>query len=142
MIRYGVAAIAALMVAAAAQAADPSPTELVNRHMAAAARGDIDAMMADYADDAVALQAGVASQGKPAIRAVFERLFPKPAAGAAPAAGGAPAMKITRVWEEGNVGFVTWQMGALSGTDEFLIRNGKIAVQAVFISGGPPAPAR
>jgi ketosteroid isomerase-like protein len=142
MIRYGAAALAGLMVVGAAQAADLSPTELVNRHMAAAGKGDVDAMMADYADDAVALQASGASQGKPAIRAVFERLFPKPVAGAAPAAGGAPAMKVTRIWVEGNIGFVTWTMGALNGTDEFLVRNGKIAVQAVFISGAPGAPAR
>ena len=58
--------------------------------------------------------------------------------GAAPA----PAMKIIRVWEEGNVGFVTWQAGTLKGTDEFLVRNGKIAVQAVFLSDAPGAPAR
>ncbi len=139
MIKYAVAAVAAVMIAGAAQAAALSPTEIVQRHMAAAAKSDVDAIMADYAEHAVALQSGQATQGKAAIRALFERLFPPRPAGSPPPAAGAPGMKVTRVWEEGNVGFATWQMGALTGTDEFLIRDGKIEVQAVFLSGAPPA---
>jgi len=139
MLKYGVAAIAAVMVIGAAQAAPLSPTEIVNRHVTAAGKGDVDAIMADYADDAVVLQAGQAAQGKAAIRAVFERIFPPRPAGSPPPAG--PGMTVTRVWEEGNVGLVTWQLGAINGTDEFLVRDGKIEVQAVFLSGAPPAPA-
>lgn len=137
--KHGLAIIAALAAAGSAHAVTPS--EIVSRHMAAAAKGDVDAIMADYADDAVVLQAGQASQGKPAIRAVFERLFPPRPAGTA-AAAGAPAMKITRVWEEGDIGLVTWEAGPLKGTDEFLVRDGKILVQAVFLGGAPPAPAQ
>ena len=143
MIKYGIAAVAAVVMAGTAQAVVLTPTELVQRHMAAAAKMDVDAIVADYADDAVALQNGKAAQGKDAIRALFAGMFPKPAAGAVPAAkpAGAPKMNVTRVWEEGNVGFVTWTMGPMTGTDEFLVRDGKIAEQAVFVQGPPPAAA-
>lgn len=134
MIRYAFGALA-IAIATAAQAG--MPTDIVNRHMAAAGKGDVNALLADYADDAVVLQAGQAAQGKAAIRGVFERLFPARAPGA-PATGALAGMKINRVWEEGNVGLVSWQAGTLTGTDEFLIRDGKIAVQAVFLGAPPP----
>lgn len=134
MIRFGLAAIAAMLVAGTAQAAD-SPSVVVARHMAAFNKGDLPAMMADYADDAVILQATGAAQGKAAVQAVFARV-------AAPPANGAPRLQltVTRVWEEGNVGFVTWTAGPLSGTDQFIMRDGKIVVQAVFMATPPAAP--
>jgi ketosteroid isomerase-like protein len=140
MMKYGIGALAAVMLVSTAQAADLSPADIVHRHTAAVAKSDVDAMMADYADNAVVLEAGQALQGKAAIRALFERMFPRPVAGAP--ATGAAARKITRVWQEGNVGFVTWQMGPINGNDSFLVRNGKIEVQAVFLSGAPQAPAQ
>ena len=147
MLKYGVGALAMLMLAGMAQAAPLSPTDIIHRHTAAGAKSDLDAIMADYADDAVVLQAGKAFQGKAAIRPLFARMFPKrPAAGAAPVAAATgkarPSMKVTRVWQEGNVGFMTWEMGPIHATEEFLVRNGKIAVQAVFMSGAPQAAAK
>ncbi|MBO9669511.1 MAG: hypothetical protein J7485_03235, partial [Sphingobium sp.] len=65
-----------------------------------------------------------------------------PPAGGAQGAGGPPGggagggMKVTRVWEEGNVGFMTWEAGPMHVTEEFIIRNNKIAVQAIFMAGG------
>ena len=144
MIKAGVAALAAFMMTGAAIAADLTPTEIVKRHTASG--GNVDAIMADYADDAVVLQAGKAFQGKAAIRGLFEGMFRRPAAGAAPAAppppppAGAPApaaMKVTRVWEEGNVGFMTWERGPMHATEEFIVKGGKIAVQTIFISMAP-----
>lgn len=130
MIRYALTATAALLMAGTAQAAD-SPTDVVTRHMAAFNKGDLAAMMADYADDAVVLQSGTAVQGKPAIQALFARI-------AAPPAGGAKLqLTTTRIWEEGSVGFVTWTGGPVSGTDQFLVRNGKIQVQVVFMAAPP-----
>lgn len=49
-------------------------------------------------------------------------------------------MTIDKVWEEGDVGFVNWHMGPVKATEEFLVRDGKIQVQAVFMQGGPPGP--
>ena len=72
------------------------------------------------------------------------RAAPPPAQGEAPAAaappaGGPPKMTVDKVWQEGDVGFVNWHMGPVKATEEFLVRNGKIAVQSVFMAGGPPA---
>jgi hypothetical protein len=147
MIKLSIAAFAALIAAGTAQAAELSPTDIVNRHVSSG--GNIDAIMADYADDAVVLQAGKAYQGKAAIRPLFERMFagrpaaPAPAAGA-PAPAARPAgggMKVTRVWQEGNVGLMTWQAGPMNATEEFLVHDGKIQVQAIFMSRAPEAAA-
>jgi hypothetical protein len=152
MLKSAAAIAAALLIATAAQSA--TPTEIVQRHTASG--GNVDAIMADYADDAVVLQNGRAVQGKAEIRKLFEAMFgrrapaggagaPPPApstrpAGAPPAGGG---MKVTRVWEEGNVGFMTWEMGPMRTTEEFIInKDGKIAVQAIFMTGGAPAGPR
>lgn len=138
-------ALAASLLGGTAHAADLTPTQIVQRHTASG--GDVDKIMADYADDAVVFQQGQAIQGKAAIRELFARMFgPRPAAAppgrgvAPPRAGPAAGMKVTRVWEQGNVGFMTWEAGPVKGTDEFLVKNGKIAVQVVYTSG-PPAPA-
>jgi ketosteroid isomerase-like protein len=132
MLKYCVVAFAACAIAGAALAATLTPAEIVARHNAAVAKSDVDAMMADYADGAIVLQEGKTVQGKPAIRALFERMFPKPVAGAP--ATGAAAMTVTRKWSDGDVGFYTWEMGAVHGTDEFVVRNGKIEIQSVFIA--------
>lgn len=138
-------AVIALSLAGAANAADLTPTEIVNRHVTSG--GNVDAIMADYADDAVVLQQGRAFQGKEAIRGLFENMFKRPAGGAAPSAppsgagnGSPPKMNVTKVWEEGDVGFMTWEMGPMKATEEFIVRDGKIQVQTIFMSG-PPAGA-
>jgi ketosteroid isomerase-like protein len=127
------------MVVSAAQAAPASPAEIVKAHVAAG--GNLDKIMADYADDAVVLQAGRVLQGKAAIRAFYAKMFPARPAGTAPVASSAtpraPAMKVTRVWQEGDTGFVNWEMGAVKATEDFVVRDGKIAVQAVFMNGAP-----
>ncbi|HTN15371.1 MAG TPA: nuclear transport factor 2 family protein [Devosia sp.] len=133
-------ALAALSIAGTANAADLTPTEIVNRHVSSG--GNVDAIMADYADDAVVLQQGHAFQGKEAIRGLFENMFKRPA-GPAPSAppsdaSARPKMNVTKVWEEGNVGFMTWEMGPMKATEEFIVRDGKIQVQTIFMSGPPP----
>jgi len=135
MIRFGLAVAAALLISGTAQAAD-TPSEVVARHMAAFNKGDLAAMMADYADDAVVLQSGTAVQCKAAIQALFVRI-------AAPPPAGAPRRQLTttKLWQEGDVGFVNWTGGPISGTDQFLVRDGKIRVQVVFMAP-PPAPPR
>jgi hypothetical protein len=146
MLKAGVAAVALVLGAGVAQAQESTPAEIVQRHVGSG--GNIDAIMADYADDAVVLQNGKAIQGKAAIRTLFEGMFggrragPPPSANAASPAGGPPRMTVDKVWQEGSVGFVNWHMGATRATEEFLVKNGKIEVQAIFMTGGPPAPAK
>jgi len=131
MKRLGMAAAIAVLAAAAAHA--DTPSDFVRRHTSSG--GNVDAIVADYADDAVVLQNGRAVQGKAEIRKLFAGMF---GGGRAPGAGGPPGggMKVTRVWEEGNVGFMTWEAGPMHVTEEFIIRNNKIAVQAIFMAGG------
>ena len=135
-------AATAAMTLAASVAHSGTPTDIVQRHTASG--GNVDAIMADYAEDAVVLQNGRAVQGKAEIRKLFEAMFggrraAPPAGAGAPPASAPPAgggMKVTKVWEEGNVGFMTWEAGPMHTTEEFIIRNGKIAVQAIFMAGG------
>lgn len=143
MLKLAFGATMLVLAAGAAHAQDSTPAEIVQRHVDS---GDnIDAIMADYADDAVVLQAGRTLQGKAAIRQFYVGMFgPRPAAappaqGSSPPAGGPPKMTVDKVWQDGNVGFVNWHMGPTHATEEFVVRNGKIDVQAVFMNGGPPA---
>ena len=142
MLKIGAGMFVAMALAGTAQAADLSPVDIVNRHAAAAAKGDLDALVGDYAENAVVLQSGRTIQGKAAIRGLYEKMMPpkKPAAAPAPGAPARPAMKITRVWQEGDVGLVTWEMGPVHATEEFLVRGGKIEAQAVFMNGAPAGP--
>ena len=141
MIKPALTGFALAFAATAALAQGMQPTDFVQRHMAAAGKGDIDGIVADYADDAVTINGAQVTVGKPAIRQMFQGLFgPKPAAPAgAPAA---PAMQVDKVWQEGDVGLVSWHRGEMKGTDAFVIKNGKIQSQSVFISGAPPAPPK
>ncbi|GEM_PF-1161595 len=154
VIGMGIGVAIAMLAATAAQA--DTPSDFVKRHTASG--GNVDAIMADYAEDAVVLQNGRAVQGKAEIRKLFEAMFGRRGGGGAGApggqaqangggggAGGPPAgggMKVTRVWEEGNVGFMTWEMGPMHATEEFIIKDGKIAVQAIFMTpAGAPGGA-
>lgn len=126
----------ALLVSAPALAGDLTPAQIIQRHMQAGARNDAAAMAADYAEDGVILQPGRAVQGKAAIRASFERML-----GAHP--GGPAKMDIrpVKITSQGDVGIVFWQVpGGPHGEDTFLVRRGKILVQAVFPGATPASP--
>ncbi len=129
-IRLAAFAVAALLAPAIVQAADLTPVDFVNRHLAAAGKGDVDAIVADYADNAVLLTAGKATQGKAAIRANFAAML----------GPGAPKtnLKPIKIWSAGDVGFVSWEAGPVKGADSFLIHDGKIVAQAVFIGEAVP----
>ena len=137
MIRTSLSAIAfAAVVAAPAlvQAAEHTPVEIVNRHLAFGNAGKYDAMADDYAPDGVVLTAGKATRGQAAIRGMFKAML---GPGAKPS-----NIKPIKVWSEGEVGFVSWEMNpgtpqAVKGNDSFVVRHGKIIVQAVFIGGAP-----
>lgn len=132
------AALAAL-IASPAAADTLTPEQVIHRHITSG--GNIDAIMADYADDAVVFQQGRAVQGKPAIREMFSRMFPpRPASSSAAAADAPkpPAGPPPRIWQEGEVGFMVAQFGPSQVTEQYLVRNGKILLQAIY-AGAPPA---
>jgi hypothetical protein len=138
MTRYGIAAMAAMMMAGTAQAAEISQIDIVKRHMEAVNAKDIEGAVADYSDDAVMIQPGKVTEGKAALRALFLNGFSRVPAGAR------LGMEIERIWQEGeNIVSAPWHKGTtLNGIDKFLLRDGKIVVQAVFLSGEPPMPAK
>jgi hypothetical protein len=151
MPKTGLAVLALVFAAGAAHAQGSSPAEIVQHHVGSG--GNVDAIMADYADNAVVLQNGRAIQGKEDIRKLFEAMFGGNRRASLPAGqnahdgpaappAAAPKMTVDRVWQEGNVGFVKWEMGPVHATEEFVIRDGKIAVQAIFMQGRPPAAPR
>ena len=141
VIRTSLAAMAFAAVAAVAFAAEHTPVEIVNRHIAFANKGDVDGMVGDYAEDGMTITAGKVTAGKPALHAMFAGMI---GGAAKPGVPTQPAIKNLKIWAEGDVGFVAWEMGAgtpqaVKGTDAFLVRHGKILVQTVFIGGQQPA---
>jgi uncharacterized protein (TIGR02246 family) len=125
---------AAAMVAAPAWAQEFTPTQIIQRHVDAANRGDPAAMAGDYAEDATIMERGSAIHGRAAIQAAFEGIF-------GPKAKLKFTVTPTRIWSDGDTGFITWTAngGAVGGSDTYLVRHGKILAQAVFIgSAGTP----
>jgi len=134
---FAAAAGALLLIAAPALAKDFTPEQIIHRHMAFGAKNDARGMAGDYADDGVILSSGQVVRGKAAILASATRLLGKP--------GGPPKMDIraVKITSDGDVGIVFWQVPkGPHGEDAFLVRHGKILVQAVFLGATPEAPAR
>ncbi len=123
----------ALLAALPAAAANYTPEQIIHRHMAFGAKSDLAGMAGDYADDAVIMTAGQVVRGKAAIRASINRLM------------GPKAAKLdfrpVKITSEGDVGIVFWEVPkGPHGEDTFLVRHGKILVQAVFMGATPAAP--
>lgn len=86
----------------------------------------LDELMSDYHDDAVFISnlGGVVS-GAAAIRPLFA------------VAAAMPGFERTCIHVEGEVGYVTWKADGIPfGTDSFVMRDGKIAVQTVALHFG------
>jgi|KBSSwiStaDraftv2_1062776.scaffolds.fasta_scaffold2696678_2 ketosteroid isomerase-like protein len=93
---------------------------VLQRHGAAAEAGDLDAVMADYTDESVLISSRHGVLTGAAIRGFFES--PADMTGFA----------VTGLHIEGDVILVTWKTAAVpAGSDTFVIRDGKIAVQTV-----------
>jgi hypothetical protein len=133
-----IAAIATMLVGGCAQAKELTQVDIVTRHMTAVNNKDIEGAVADYADDAVMILPGKVVEGKDALRALFLAGFAR----VAPNEG--LGMAIERTFQEGkNIVSAPWHKTnePLNGIDKFYLRDGKIIVQAVFLSGQPPTPA-
>ena len=92
---------------------------LVMRHLAASEAGDAGAIRRDYAEDAVVIFGGTASVGIDAVEQVFRDLYARTRL----------ALEYTTRTFEDDVGYVVWTMGNLTGSDTFIVRDGKIIVQ-------------
>ena len=136
MLRTCLAALATAVLAASAQAqpAERTVDAVVAHHIQAAAASDLDAVMSDFADDAILMTPAVTLQGKAAIRANFQAMWAVP--------GGPPKFDSTQLKSEGEVGYIQWVMNpgkpdAAVGRDAVVVRHGRIALQAVFIGAEP-----
>lgn len=144
------AAFALSLMTGAAFAAD-SAKVVLDRHVVAMKAGDLDAVMADYADNALLLApAGVVAgqkavgglnvlEGKANIRKFFAVLTNKE---------NNPAVKsMTSTFETkgSDTTLMYWKQWPgtakeVSGTDVWVIRDGKVISQAVLVN--PPASAK
>jgi uncharacterized protein (TIGR02246 family) len=106
-----------------------STRSVIEHHVQALANGDLDANMADYAEDCVFIGNGRVVEGKAAIRQIF--------AGAL--ANGPFKVSLKDALYHGNTGFITWEVpGVIElGTDTFIVENDRIVVQtnAVVMAG-------
>jgi hypothetical protein len=90
--------------------------------------GDLDAIMADYAKDAVLITPEGTLKGQTQIRSLFTRIF------ASMFPPDKTELNLTRQVVEGEIAYILWSgsspyYNALLGTDTFVIRNGKIVAQ-------------
>ncbi|HZX25543.1 MAG TPA: nuclear transport factor 2 family protein [Telluria sp.] len=92
----------------------------------------IDAIVADYADEAVLFFGRDVFRGKREIAGFFDDFI----SGLPPQAISQFRLAFRQVEQE--VAYIGWHAGAdLSGTDTFLIQDGKIRSQTVYLHGGP-----
>jgi len=104
------------------------PVDVVARHLAAVARGDVVAMAADYALDAELVRAGTASRGWRQIADYFDSVPGR--------LHGRPLELGTPEMVDGEV-IVRWSIeGATSGSDRYVVTDGRIARQTVELDGG------
>lgn len=104
-----------------------TPEEVFQHHAQALGAGDLDEIVADYADDAVFITPAGVRRGKDGIRAAFTQLL-------ADVPDAAWGLK-TQIYED-DVLFLEWTADAAAtfvddGIDTFIFRDGLIRVQTV-----------
>ena len=110
-----------------------TPEEVFQHHAQALGAGDLDEIVADYADDAVLITPGGVQRGKDGIRAAFTQLLAD--------VPDADWELRTQIYE-GDVLFLEWTADAAKnrvedGIDTFIFRDGMIRLQTVRYSLQP-----
>lgn len=144
--------LAVTSAATLASAADPgsrTPEEVVRHHFAAAAARDLDAVVNDYADDAVLITADGIVRGKDGVRAAFAQLLRGPQPGARPAEarparGGGPQIIVSHFTHD--IAWLIWAQNAgkadeVRGVETYQVRDGKIVLETVGTVAVHPANA-
>ena len=105
-----------------------APAErVVEHHMQAGNNRNLEAMLSDYAADAILVSPDGVVKGKQAIRSAFAKMMTQEPY---------PVITPDKKIYEGNVGYIVWtanagQANELHGSDTFILRDGKIVVQTV-----------
>jgi ketosteroid isomerase-like protein len=95
---------------------------VLDHHMKAMDEADVDGVMSDYAEDCVFISGGNILRGIEQVRNVFTRV----------PAGMASQMEMQHYVSDGDIAYIVWTMpNGAKGTDTFVMRDGKIAVQTV-----------
>jgi ketosteroid isomerase-like protein len=107
-----------------------TPQEVFAHHAQALGAGNLDEIVADYADDSVVITPGGVMRGKDGVRAAFVKLLDD-----LPNA----AWDVKTQILEGDVLFLEWVADSAvsradDGVDTFLFRDGMIAVQTIRYS--------
>ena len=105
-----------------------STTDVLDNHLTCFGKRDLEGILADYAPDAVLFTADGPLKGRDRIKPLFEAMleeFGKP--------GASFSLKQRSV--EGDHAYIVWTAQTADnvyelGTDTFVVRNGKIAVQS------------
>lgn len=97
--------------------------QALQNHIAAFGRGDVDAIMADYAEDAVFYTPDGALRGKAAFRPLFEDLVAKFPPGS--------SVELKQQIIDRDLAYIVWsgesdQLRIRFATDTLLVRDGKI----------------
>jgi ketosteroid isomerase-like protein len=103
--------------------------EVLGKHLTAFGSGNVDAILANYAEDAVIMVPGATMRGHKDIRPMFEGLV---------AEFGQPGVTFEMLNQgvDGDVALIVWKAETGKavydlGTDTFIIRDGKIVQQTV-----------
>jgi len=103
---------------------------VLDHHVQAFLAGDIEAILDDYADDAVFIVGASVARGRDGLRAVYENLL------SGIFAPGTFDFTLDVTTVEGEVGYITWHASGAhvevpTGSDTYVVRDGKIAIQTV-----------
>lgn len=106
---------------------EPAQKTLLH-HWQAFKAGDVEANMADYAEDAMLITADGTLKGRPQIRSLFEQIF----ANMFPP--GSASLTLAKQVVEGEIPYILWSgssahYNAPFCTDTFVMRDGKIVAQ-------------
>jgi len=113
-----------------------STESTISRHLNAIPQG-IDAIVADYASDAVLITQDAVFRGPGEIRSFFEAFM----AGATPEL--LAAFAVTRLETHGDVGYLLWKADPFIpfATDTFVVRDDRIVAQTFAMITPKPASA-
>jgi ketosteroid isomerase-like protein len=108
---------------------------VLEHHLQCFGQGDLEGILSDYAPDAVLFTPEGPLRGRAAIGALFTTMlteFGKPGA----------AFNLAQQFVEGQCAYILWKAETADnvyelGTDTFLVRDGKIAVQSFAAKTNP-----
>ena len=103
---------------------------VLDNHLAAAQRGDLEAVLADYSEDTVLYLPQGPVRGIAELREFFDSFLTRPPSGFP------KAFELIRRDVDGEVAYIVWKAepGVRLATDTFLVRNRKIMVQTFAAS--------